>query len=81
MERKKIELRDASAKIANAGTFQRSHNNAAANVNVGSTTNTNSSTPTPRGRERDPKAAAVAIPITHSTVRSPPPVAGQRKGG
>ncbi|KAK2792675.1 hypothetical protein FQN51_001593 [Onygenales sp. PD_10] len=81
MERKKIELRSASAAIANSTNFPRNANNhnAHSNSNVNST-----SASTSRDRERDAKAAAVAVPITNNLVRSPPPGAsgaGQRKGG
>ena len=75
MERKKIELRNASAMIGNSGSF-----NANKNANNNNTNNNATST---RDRERDARAAAVAVP--NNIIRSPPPGAasgaGQRKGG
>ncbi|KAL1960101.1 hypothetical protein VTO42DRAFT_273 [Malbranchea cinnamomea] len=89
MERKKIELRNASAAI-HASKFPRAQNhtsfdaNATANSNnAASNVGTNASTPIPKDRDRDSK---VALPISaQNAVRSPPPGGAasnsQRKGG
>ncbi|PGH19241.1 hypothetical protein AJ80_04106 [Polytolypa hystricis UAMH7299] len=97
MERKKIELRNASAAIANSTNFpphppstshHHNNNNVHNNNNNNSNSNSNLTPPTthgnstPRDRDRD---ARVAVPIPNHAIRSPPPsgaAAGtQRKGG
>ncbi|KKZ67857.1 hypothetical protein EMCG_06488 [[Emmonsia] crescens] len=97
MERKKIELRSASAAIANSSHFSshqsRNSNNANNNHHANANAN-NTSTSTHRDRDRDAKAAAVALPIANNNgnnngVRSSTPgttaataaTANQRKGG
>ncbi|KAK2754647.1 hypothetical protein FQN54_006780 [Arachnomyces sp. PD_36] len=71
MERKKIELRNASAVIGNSGSFN-------SNKNANSSNNNNSATGT--GSSKEARSAAVAVPNN-----IPPPGAasgaGQRKGG
>lgn len=65
MERKKIELRNASAMIGNSGSFG-SNKNATSNSNANNTTSA-----------KDSKAAAVAVPNNPGVTSG----AGQRKGG
>jgi len=89
MERKKIELRNASAAIGNSSNFPHpnAHANADSNTNANfnANANLNNSSSTPSQRDRDARAAAVAVPIANNIVRSPPPAGtsgtSQRKGG
>ncbi|EEH38256.1 hypothetical protein PAAG_01177 [Paracoccidioides lutzii Pb01] len=95
MERKKIELRSASAAIANSTHFShhsRNSNNANSVINNANSNANNGSVSTPKDRDRDAKASAVAVPIANTVTRSSPPgaaaapppaasVANQRKGG
>ncbi|OJD22102.1 hypothetical protein ACJ73_06557 [Blastomyces percursus] len=93
MERKKIELRSASAAIANSSHFshQSRNSNNANNHHTNANANTNkSSASTSRDRDRNAKAAAVALPITNNNApnngaRSSTPgtttATNQRKGG
>ncbi|KAG5300057.1 Lsm12p-like protein [Histoplasma capsulatum G186AR] len=71
MERKKIELRSASAAIANSSHFSshqaRNSNHGNNNHHTNANANVNNSSPsTSRDRDRNAKAAAVALPITNN---------------
>ena len=67
MERKKIELRNASATLGNAGNFSR-HAGTASTGNITA------------GKDRDARSAAVAVP-NHLDSSPALAAAGHRKGG
>ncbi|EEH19431.1 hypothetical protein PABG_01750 [Paracoccidioides brasiliensis Pb03] len=76
MERKKIELRSASAAIANSTHFShqsRNSNNANSVTNNANPNANNGSVSTPKDRDRDARASAVAVPIANTVTRSSPP--------